>query len=114
MSSETASFTDPQFLANFGLNRVNAIEYFLHPLNPFRTKTNTCNEILAMQGISIGSLMFNGLGGPQQSGPLSLERAEEEYNVALSRLSGEQYELLPPPRINPKEINNNNNNLDPS
>ncbi len=115
MTSETASFTDPQFLANFGLNRGNAIEYFLHPLNPFRTKANTCNEILAMQGISISLLMFNGLG-PQESGPLTLERAEDEYNMALSRLSGEQYELLPPPRINPKDRNNINdqNHLDPS
>ena len=101
MSSETASFTDPQFLAQYGLNRVNALEYFLHQLNPFRTKAVTCNEELHMQGISIGLLMYNGFGA-QQSVPLTLERAEEEYNSALSRLLGEQYELLQPPPTPPQ------------
>lgn len=95
MTSETASFTDPQFLATFGVSRINALEYFLHPLNPFRTKSQTINEVLAMQGISIGNLV-QGIG-QHQSEPLPLERAEEEYHSALSRLDGEQYELLPPP-----------------
>lgn len=117
MSSETASFTDPQFLATFGLSRINAIEYFLHPLNPFRSKNETGNEVLAMQGISISLLMHHGIAGRHQSGPLSLERAEDEYNAALSRLQGEQYELLPPP-LQPKlGANNNNDNnsmIDPS
>jgi hypothetical protein len=90
--SETASFVDPVFLARFGLSRVNAIDYFLHPLNPFRTKLNTSNEVLAMQGIGIGTLIQQGVG----SGPLSPQRAEEEYALALSKLTGEQYELLPP------------------
>lgn len=96
-SSETASFTDPQFLATFGLSRMNALEYFLHPLNPFRSKAQTCNEMLAEQGISITNLVYHGIG-QQQSGPLSIERAEEEYHAALSRLQGEQYELLVPPQ----------------
>jgi hypothetical protein len=122
MSSETASFTDPQFLAHFGLSRANAIEYFLHPLNPFRSKAKTCNEVLQMQGITIGQLMYSDIIGTQQSGPLSLERAEEEYNAALARLPGEQYELLMPPSppkhtkggttANNNSSNNNNNNND--
>ena len=92
--SETASFVDPVFLARFGLSRANVFDYFLHPLNPFRTKANTSNEILAMQGIGIGTLMQTGIG--IGSGPLSPQAAEEEYSAALSRLTGEQYELLPP------------------
>jgi hypothetical protein len=91
--SETASFVDPVFLARFGLARVNVLDYFLHPLNPFRTKANTSNEVLAMQGIGIGVLMAHGTTG---EGPMSAVAAEEEYNKALSRLHGEQYELLPP------------------
>lgn len=91
--SETASFVDPVFLARFGLSRVNAIDYFLHPLNPFRTAVNTSNEVLAMQGMTIGMLMQHGKNGE----PLSPQAAEEEYNLALTRLAGEQYELLPPP-----------------
>ncbi len=108
MSSDTASFTDPQFLATYGLSRLNALEYFLHPLNPFRSKNQTCNEILAMQGISLPTLI-HGIGQHQHAsssaagggigGPLSLERAEEEYNSALSRLQGEQYELVAPPPL---------------
>jgi MED6 mediator sub complex component len=90
--SETASFVDPVFLARFGLSRMNVVDYMLHPLNPFRTPTNTSNEVLAMQGISIGMLMMHGLTGE----PLSPQAAEDEYNAALSRLKGEQYELLPP------------------
>ena len=39
--------------------------------------------------------MQNGTG--VRAGPMSLAQAEEEYNAALSRLTGEQYELLPPP-----------------
>lgn len=93
--SETASFVDPVFLARFGLSRMNAIDYFLHPLNPFRTKLNTSNEVLAMQGTGIGTLMQF---GTQTHGgiPLSPQAAEEEYALALTRLNGEQYELLPP------------------
>ena len=46
-----------------------------------------------MQGISIGTLMAWGTGN--RPGPLSLEDGEEEFGLALSRLTGEQYELLP-------------------
>lgn len=91
--SETDSFVDPVFLARFGLARHNVLDYFLHPLNPFRTKTNTSNEVLSMQGISIGMFMAQGI---HNEGPMSPIAAEEEYNKALSRLTGEQYELLPP------------------
>ena len=90
--SETASFVDPVFLARFGLSRMNLLDYFLHPLNPFRTSANTSNEVLAMQGTGIGTLMQFGLNGV----PLTPQAAEEEYNIALTRLTGEQYELLPP------------------
>ena len=90
--SETASFVDPVFLARFGLARSNVLDYFLHPLNPFRTTVNTSNEVLMMQGIAIGMLIQQGLNGE----PLSPMAAEEEYATALSRLTGEQYELLPP------------------
>jgi hypothetical protein len=90
--SETASFVDPVFLARFGLARVNVLDYFLHPLNPFRTQVNTSNEVLAMQGIGIGMLMQMGPNGM----PLPPQAAEEEYNRALARLTGEQYEILPP------------------
>ena len=90
--SETASFVDPVFLARFGLSRVNLIDYFLHPLNPFRTPNNTSNEVLNMQGISIGMLMQAGLGHM----PLSPIGAEEAYAKSLSKLTGDQYELLPP------------------
>ena len=93
--SETDSFVDPVFLARFGLSRVNVVDYFLHPLNPFRSKVNTSisNEVLAMQGIGIGMLMAHGV---HNEGPMTPMAAEEEYNKALSRLTGEQYELLPP------------------
>jgi hypothetical protein len=90
--SETASFVDPVFLARFGLSRVNVLDYFLHPLNPFRSKVNTSNEVLAMQGIGIGLLMQQ---GPNNL-PLPPQAAEEEYAKSLSKLTGEQYELLPP------------------
>ena len=90
--SDTASFVDPVFLARFGLARSNVLDYFLHPLNPFRTTTNTSNEVLAMQGIGIGMLMQMGINGEA----LTQQQAEEEYNKSLSRLTGEQYELLPP------------------
>jgi MED6 mediator sub complex component len=92
--SETASFVDPVFLARFGLSRMNVLDYFLHPLNPFRTKTVTTNEHLAQQGTGIGLLMAHGVNG--REGPLSPFDAEEEYNKLLSKLPGEQYELLPP------------------
>ena len=91
--SETASFVDPVFLARFGLTRINAIDYFLHPLNPFRTTAKTSNEVLNMQGCNIGTLMAWGTG--TRPGPLSMEDGEDEYRRALSRLTGEQYELLP-------------------
>lgn len=92
--SETTSFTDPIFLARFGLFRPNVIDFFLHPLNPFRTQANTSNEVLMMQGTSIGTLMQQGMF---QQEVLTPQAAEEEYQKALSRLTGEQYELLPPP-----------------
>jgi MED6 mediator sub complex component len=90
--SETASFIDPVFLARFGLSRANVLDYFLLPLNPFRTPSNTSNEILSMQGISIGILMQQGTNGF----PMTPQAAEEEYHRSLTRLTGEQYELLPP------------------
>jgi hypothetical protein len=90
--SETASFVDPVFLARFGLSRVNVMDYFLHPLNPFRTHANTSNEVLAMQGISIGMFIQAGTNGI----PLTPQVAEEEYEKALTRIPGEQYQLLPP------------------
>ena len=85
--SETASFVDPVFLARFGLSRVNLIDYFLHPLNPFRTPNNTSNEVLNMQGISIGMLMQPSLGHI----PLTQMAAEEAYAKSLSKLMGDQY-----------------------
>uniref|UniRef100_A0A7S4N3K2 Mediator of RNA polymerase II transcription subunit 6 n=1 Tax=Odontella aurita TaxID=265563 RepID=A0A7S4N3K2_9STRA len=91
--SDTASFVDPVFLARFGLSRFNVLDYFLHPLNPFRTKVNTSNEVLGMQGINVGTLMQQGTG--MSGGPMSPAAAEEEYARALSRLNGEQYELMP-------------------
>lgn len=98
--SDTASFVDPVFLARFGLARMNVLDYFLHPLNPFRTKaTNTSNEVLSMQGITIGMLMQYGTnfsGGMIHAEPMSAINAEEEYNNSLKRLNGEQYHLLPP------------------
>jgi hypothetical protein len=104
--SDTASFVDPVFLDRFGLSRANVLDYFLHPLNPFRTKANTSNEVLAMQGISIGILMAHGIMG--REGPMSAVTAEEEYNKALSRLTGDQYELLPPTvqPVTPQDPNN--------
>lgn len=90
--SETASFVDPVFLARFGLSRVNVLDYFLHPLNPFRSQSNTSNEVLAMQGTGIGIFMQFGVNGF----PMPPQAAEEEYSKALTRLTGEQYELLPP------------------
>jgi hypothetical protein len=93
--SDTASFVDPVFLARFGLARWNALDYFLHPLNPFRTTTNTSNEVLAMQGIGIGTIMQMGTG--LKAGPLSPETAEDEYSMLLTRMTGEQYELMLPP-----------------
>jgi MED6 mediator sub complex component len=104
--SETASFVDPVFLDRFGLARANVLDYFLHPLNPFRTKSNTSNEVLSMQGISIGILMAHGITG--REGPMSAVAAEEEYNKALSRLTGEQYELLPPTAPNPQQMDPTN------
>ena len=90
--SETSSFVDPVFLARFGLSRVNAVDYFLHPLNPFKTPVHTSNEVLAMQGTAIGLFMQQGLDGE----PISPQAAENEYNRALTQINGEQYELLPP------------------
>jgi MED6 mediator sub complex component len=92
--SETASFVDPVFLARFGLSRINVLDYFLHPLNPFRTNAVTVNEHLAQQGTGIGLLMAHGVSG--REGPLSPLEAEAEYNKLLTKHVGEQYELLPP------------------
>jgi hypothetical protein len=97
--AETASFTDPVYLARFGLFRANVLNYFLHPLNPFRTTANTSNEYLEMQQITIGLLMQTGVPNATSGGmsvPLPPKAAEEEYARALSRLTGEQYELMPP------------------
>lgn len=91
--SQTTSFTDPVYLARFGLSRADAIDYFLHPLNPFRTKVNTSNEVLAMQGTTITLLMQQGFF---QQVVLTPQAAEQEYHKALARLTGEQYELVPP------------------
>lgn len=93
--SETASFVDPVFLGHFGLGRVNVLDYFLHPLNPFRSKGGvvTSNEELSMQRLSVGTLMQYGTGN--RPGPLTLAEAEEEYSACLSKLTGEQYELMP-------------------
>ena len=90
--ADTESFVDPVFLARFGLQRANVIEYFLHPLNPFRATVNTSNDVLAMQGVTIGILMQQGMRGE----PLTPQAAEAEYQAALTKLTGEQYELLPP------------------
>lgn len=93
--SETDSFVDPVFLARFGLSRCNAVDYFLHPLNPFRTKTNTSNESLGMQGIGIGTIMQLGIVAGE--GPMPPPAAEEAFGKALQQqFPGEQYELLPP------------------
>eukprot|EP00979_Chaetoceros_neogracilis_P016013 scaffold6860_cov297-Chaetoceros_neogracile.AAC.11 len=92
-ASETASFTDPVFLATYGLNRGLILDYFLHPLNPFRIKHKSSNDILVSQQISIGFIMHNGIG--MRPGPLSLTQAEDEFSSSLSRLVGHQYELLP-------------------
>lgn len=97
--SETASFVDPVYLARFGLFRANVLNYFLHPLNPFRTTANTSNEYLEMQQVTIGLLMQVGIPNANSNGvnvPMPPKAAEEEYAKALSRLTGEQYELLPP------------------
>lgn len=94
--SETASFVDPVFLARFGLSRANVLEYFLHPLNPFRSTTakTITNEHLASQQTTIGMLMAQGLRG---EGPMPAIVAEDEYNKLLSKYTNEeQYELLPP------------------
>jgi hypothetical protein len=97
--SETASFVDPVYLARFGLFRANVLNYFLHPLNPFRTDANTSNEYLEMQQVTIGLLMQVGIPNATSGGvsvPMPPHAAEEEYARALSRLTGEQYELMPP------------------
>jgi hypothetical protein len=93
---DTKSFVDPVFLARFGLSRLNALDYFLHPLNPFRNssssaKSSCSNEILAMQGVTMGTIM----AGKQP--PPTPQQVEEEYAAMLIRMKGEQYELLPPP-----------------
>jgi len=111
MSETSQSFTDPVFLARFGLNCINVLEYFLHPLNPFRSKDpNISNEALASQGFSISELVHYGTGGKNadnkitsgytSSGPLSIDRAVEEYHNALEKLTGIQYELVTSQNIN--------------
>lgn len=47
-----------------------------------------------MQGIGIGIFMQQGLNPGEP--PLSPQQAEIEYHNALSKLTGEQYELMPP------------------
>lgn len=94
MSIENASFTDPNYLATYGLNRTTAVDYFLHPLNPFRTKNKCTNDILNSQQISISWIMVNGIG--VRPGPLTIQQAEEEMQAALAREHNqEQYELIP-------------------
>ncbi|EJK59316.1 hypothetical protein THAOC_20481 [Thalassiosira oceanica] len=93
--SETSSFVDPVFLARFGLTRFNAIDYFLHPLNPFRTKAKSSNEVLNMQVYRQSDVFCVCVGLWSRPGPLSLDDGEDEYRLVLSRLTGEQYELLP-------------------
>jgi hypothetical protein len=92
--SLTESFVDARFLAQFGLSRVNVLDYFMHPLNPFlfKTEEQITNQLLSMQGIDIGSLMYQGSGNIPP--PLSLNQAEDEYNIALTKLNGHQYELV--------------------
>mmetsp|Transcript_42824 Transcript_42824/g.103396 ORF Transcript_42824/g.103396 Transcript_42824/m.103396 type:complete len:366 (+) Transcript_42824:109-1206(+) len=99
------TFTDPVFLARFGLSRSNALDYFLLPLNPFRTPNNTSNETLSMQGTSIMMMMQQGQPAMfhhapnnmmMMPGTMSLQEAEIEYHKTLQRMTGEQYELLPP------------------
>ena len=92
-ASETASFTDPVFLATYGLNRITVLDYFLHPLNPFRIKTKSCNDLLLEHSISIGFIVQNGIG--MRPGPLTLTQAEEEFTNALKQEKGDQYELSP-------------------
>eukprot|EP00586_Coscinodiscus_wailesii_P020158 CAMPEP_0172497016 /NCGR_PEP_ID=MMETSP1066-20121228/94750_1 /TAXON_ID=671091 /ORGANISM="Coscinodiscus wailesii, Strain CCMP2513" /LENGTH=243 /DNA_ID=CAMNT_0013269589 /DNA_START=57 /DNA_END=784 /DNA_ORIENTATION=+ len=103
--SDTASFVDPVFLSRFGLPRMNVLDYFLHPLNPFRTKGKTTNELLTQQGISIGTLMAQGTG--VKPGPIPLSSAEHEYSMSLSRHTGEQYELMLPPPSEPFQPHSN-------
>ena len=90
--SFVGAFTDPVYLANYGINRATVLEYFLHLLNPFRTKAKLCNDLLVEEQTSIGFLMQNGIG--MRPGPMSLTQAEEEFSGALARMTGEQYEFL--------------------
>ena len=90
--SFVGAFTDPVYLANYGINRATVLEYFLHLLNPFRTKAKLCNDLLVEEQTSIGFIMQNGIG--MRPGPMSLTQAEEEFSGALARMTGEQYELL--------------------
>lgn len=120
MSQTTQSFTDPVFLARFGLNCINVIEYFLHPLNPFRSNDpNICNEVLASQGLSIGELIHYGTRGRNANNkntlkdncpsPMKVNQALEEYHIALEKLTGVQYELV---MFNNKNSDNSTNELD--
>ena len=104
MADTSLSFIDPVFLARFGLSRANAIDYFLHPLNPFRRNvssgTTSSNEVLAMQGISLDTLLQTQIQQQHLQGrpydPISaLSRAEYDYSRHLEKLVGEQYELVP-------------------
>jgi len=96
-SSATAAFTDPVglLLLQGGLSRITAIEYFLHPLNPFKSKNETTNEKLARNNFSIAMLIER--GSDDCPGPMTLAQAEDKYRSTLSREKGEQYDLLPPP-----------------
>ena len=111
MADTSLSFVDPVFLAHFGLSRTNAIDYFLHPLNPFRatgSSTISCsNEVLAMQGINLDTL-FQGqiqqqhLQGRPYDPVGALRKAEFEYSQHLEKMVGEQYELVPKDERNSK------------
>lgn len=97
-SSETAAFTDPVFLQNHGLTRITVLDYFLHTLNPFKSKKITSNEILARrypQGFIIEVFMQR--GSEDSIGPMTLAQAEDKYRNLLLTMKGEQYDLLPPP-----------------
>jgi len=98
-SSETAAFTDPVFLKNYGLSRITVLDYFLHQLNPFKSKNETSNEILARKYSGPRFIMetFMERGSDDCLGPMSLAQAEDKYRNTLLNMKGEQYDLLPPP-----------------
>lgn len=96
----TTSFTDPVYLARFGLSRVNALEYFLLPLNPFLAPSLSSNQVLSNQRINVDALFQDQIRQQQWQGrpfdPVdALKKAEDAYARHLEMLVGEQYELMP-------------------